>query len=398
MERSLALLNLVDSSLTSLGRKGNLLHAESLYNPGGYFRAVHHVSFGLDDAGVCLADPTIHVHVLRPFPLVQRIRVVRGLLNLAAYVAQVIRIGRRERIDVIRSRSVYTGGVVGLLASRLTGIPLVVSLGGNNRLAQELSGVYYLANHRRLSFKLEELVLRGAHVVICPNRYTERYVIGLGVRPQRTCVIPMRLPEEFFDRSAPSAAVLLAHGVDLARPIVLYVGRLELDKQVELLVDAARQVADKVPEAQFVFVGDGSLRPQLERKAQELGVEVQCRFLGFQSAACVRAFLARASVVWIPMSGWVIYEAASQARPIVAFDVEWHPEFVENGVTGLLVENRNVRGLSDAVMRVLGDAELAAALGRAARARLDADFDPRRLVAREQDAYDRVLAASGHGR
>jgi glycosyltransferase involved in cell wall biosynthesis len=226
---------------------------------------------------------------------------------------------------------------------------------------------------------------------VCPNRYTERYVIGLGVRQERTRVIPFRLPEEFFDRSAPSPAMLLAHGVDLARPIVLYVGRLERDKQVELLVEAARLVANKIPEAQFVFVGDGTLRPRLKMRAHELGLASQCWFVGFQSTANVRACLAYASVVWIPMSGWVVYEAASQARAIVAFDVEWHSEFVEDGVTGLLVEDRNVSAISDAVVRVLSDGELAAALGRAARARLEVDFDARRLVELEQEAYGRLL-------
>jgi glycosyltransferase involved in cell wall biosynthesis len=91
------------------------------------------------------------------------------------------------------------------------------------------------------------------------------------------------------------------------------------------------------------------------------------------------------------MSGFVVYEAAAASKPIVAFHVEWHSEFIENERTGLLVKNRDVVALAEAVERMLTSPSWALELGRKARERLDRMYDPRVTVEAEIAAYKSLL-------
>ena len=83
------------------------------------------------------------------------------------------------------------------------------------------------------------------------------------------------------------------------------------------------------------------------------------------------------------MAGFVVYEAAAFCRPIIAFDIEWHSEFFEHGINGILVENRNIVKLAEAVIGLLKDTERANRLGMMARQKMDRKHDPE-IIAREQ--------------
>jgi poly(glycerol-phosphate) alpha-glucosyltransferase len=87
------------------------------------------------------------------------------------------------------------------------------------------------------------------------------------------------------------------------------------------------------------------------------------------------------------MSGFVVFEAAAAAKPIVSFDVEWHSEFIRNEETGLLIENRNIKECAKAVLRVLNDKSLAQTLGENARAELHRNYNPYHIGEKEIEIY-----------
>ena len=59
------IINLVDDPLSALDKKGNLGYAEELYNPGNFFKCVHHISFSSDDRRIKFSNSTIKIHVLK---------------------------------------------------------------------------------------------------------------------------------------------------------------------------------------------------------------------------------------------------------------------------------------------------------------------------------------------
>lgn len=383
-------------SLAAFEKKGNLTHyVEVLYNPGNFFEKAHILAFDKADMGVRLKNPTLRVHYLRHLTIGRDLnrlgRYIGRGLSVPYMVYQAVRIVRREGISVIRARNAYLAGVIAVLTGKLTGVPVVVSLGGDNRIAQELLGRYYMYS-RFLSFSIEEFALRRADRVFCTNEFTRQYAIRLGVSPERSCVVEHRVDVHLI--GAPREADARRELQIGDRPMVLFIGRFEPDKQVDVLIEAIPLVLKRQPAALFVFIGDGSMRASLEERYRELGIASSVVFAGYQTREGIAKHLAAASVVWIPMSGFVIYEAAAARKAIVAFDVEWHSEFIEHEATGLLVADRDTVQAAAAVLRLLEDPQLAAQLAESAERRFREECNQDRLVFREIQEYLTAMGGS----
>jgi glycosyltransferase involved in cell wall biosynthesis len=207
----------------------------------------------------------------------------------------------------------------------------------------------------------------------------------LGGGKRNTLVLnPIRIDGNIFNSEKyDGASFRKREGIDKTAKIVLYVGRLTYDKQVEIFFDAIPLVYSEFPTVVFYVIGDGPLRHKLEEIARREGVMKNVMFKGFMSNERLPYYYSMADVVCIPMSGFVIYEAAAMQRPIVAFDVDWHNEFVENGVTGLLIPNRDVKKLAEGVLSLLRDEKLAMELARNAKKKFIERYEPKILVKRE---------------
>ncbi len=144
------------------------------------------------------------------------------------------------------------------------------------------------------------------------------------------------------------------------------------------------------PEVQFVLIGGGKSEG-IKQRVEELGQGGCTYFLGFQPTEIVKYCLGVASLVVVPMSGFVIYEAAAAGKAIVAFDVEWHSEFIKDGQTGLLVENRNQVALAEAIERLIRNPRLAEFLGKNAREAIDRGYNPKDLAQREIEVLKGVI-------
>ena len=171
-----------------------------------------------------------------------------------------------------------------------------------------------------------------------------------------------------------------------AEKLVLAVGRLVEQKNHELAIRAITQV----PGATLAIVGDGALRPQLERLAAELGANVI--FTGVRRDA--RALMGAADVVVMP-SHWEglplsALEALASGTPLVATDVRGLRELVTDGENALLVPEEP-EALAAALRRVLDDGELAARLSEAGR-RVEGAGSDEALVAGFLAVYERLAA------
>jgi phosphatidylinositol alpha-1,6-mannosyltransferase len=163
---------------------------------------------------------------------------------------------------------------------------------------------------------------------------------------------------------------------------VLTVARLEPEdryKGVDTLIQIWPALLDAQPHAELVIVGDGRDRGWLQRCASSGGVGERIRFVGRVDDASLRALYRTAEVFALPTRsrvgvgaagegfGLVFLEAAAAGLPILAGRTAAVPEVIEDEETGLLVDPEDRRAVAHAVDRLLGDQELRAHLGRAAR-------------------------------
>lgn len=214
---------------------------------------------------------------------------------------------------------------------------------------------------------LAAFALRRADAAIAVSRYTRDLAVGAGADPARVHIVaPAVDPPDEVDAQQ-----------DAGRPTVLTIARLrDRYKGHETLLRALPLIRARVPDVELVVVGDGPLKPGLERAAAAQGIEDAVRFLGKVSDAERDAWLRRAHVFAMPSRlpggrfagegfGIVYLEAAAHGLPVVAGHVGGALDAVVHDETGLLVDPTDHVALAEGIADLLLDRDRARALGAA---------------------------------
>jgi glycosyltransferase involved in cell wall biosynthesis len=180
-----------------------------------------------------------------------------------------------------------------------------------------------------------------------------------------------------FDSSTDPRQVRGQHGIGLRDPLVLFVGRLCVQKGPDLLVGAIPMVLDSYPNAKFIFVGDGHQRGACEELGRRLGVSHAVRFLGFRSGRPLIDLFKASDVVVVPSRnepfGIVVLEAWSAEKPVVATQRGGPGEIVWHGVNGLKIFD-TPESVAWGVGNMLGDLEAARWMGKNGRLAVETGF------------------------
>ena len=199
------------------------------------------------------------------------------------------------------------------------------------------------------------------------------------------------------------------NGVDLTRfspshrdggETILHVGRLVEKKGTALLLAAFARTRGAHPAAALVIIGNGPLRPSLQRLARQLGVADAVRFLGSQPHAVVEDWMRRAAVLAVPSitardgdaEGLpnVVVEAAASGLVVVGSNHSGIPEAIADGHSGFVVPEGQVEPLSARLIELLASPDMRRSMGAAGRALAEARFDRRAQVERLERLYDTV--------
>jgi glycogen synthase len=216
-----------------------------------------------------------------------------------------------------------------------------------------------------------------------------------------TELIANPIDEERFAPSSISAS-------DRRQTTVLYVGRLERVKGVDVLVSAMPWLTAEHPQVRVQLVGEddpaghqgASMAAHLRELARALGVNDQA----LQISGAVRRqqlpALLRAAAVCVAPSRWENFpysclEAMSCGCPVVASTAGGLSELITDGVDGLLVKPGDPRELAAAICRVLADRAFAEALGAAARKTVERSYGQRAVAVRTADIYSMLRATKG---
>jgi phosphatidylinositol alpha-1,6-mannosyltransferase len=234
--------------------------------------------------------------------------------------------------------------------------------------------------------------LHGAAGVVAASAYSAHEAVRAARRPLRGVVIPPGVDVERFRPmdAEERRAVRAAFALDAGRPLVLGVSRLVPRKGFDVLIDAVAGL----PDVQLAIAGGrGRDRGRLEARARKLGVAHRVRFLGAVPDAALAPLYASADVFSMPCRdrwlgleaegfGIVFVEAAAAGVPSVAGRSGGSHEAVVDGETGFVVDGRSTREVRAAVERLVGDDELRARMGLAARDRAVSSFSYDMLVER----------------
>jgi glycosyltransferase involved in cell wall biosynthesis len=236
---------------------------------------------------------------------------------------------------------------------------------------------------------LARSAIRRADGVRTISAYTSGVVRAAGAEPTATFAAFMDLDPFLAGPPAPIPE----------RPTALFVGVLERYKGVDVLADAWRLAAPRLPGAMLHVVGRGTLREVPERLVAEL--PDRTRWTESLSTPEVSRALDEATVLVLPSRseglGRVVVEAFSRGRGVVASRVGGIPDLVADGENGLLVPPEDPEALADAVVRVLSDRELAERLGAKGCTTVEPWLATPEEYARQiRDLVERVGSPSSH--
>lgn len=352
---------------------------------------------GYEVAGISADGPDVWAVEERGIPhfAVPMTRRFTPLADLRALWA-LTRLMRRERFDVVHTHT-PKAGLLGQLAARLSGVPVVVNT---------LHGFYFHddmdALPRRFYIWMERIAARCSDSILSQNEediataMAERIAgpglvkwLGNGIDLAR--FDRQRLKDEALDQLRRDI------GLDPAAPVVGFVGRLVEEKGILDLLAAAEKVLTLLPNAQFLIVGPyddakpDALRPDV---AQRYDLHDQCYFLGMRDD--MPELYALMDVLVLPSyrEGFprAPMEASAMGVPAVVTDIRGCRETVEQGVNGLLFPVGDAEALASALVELLGDDARRAKMGAAGRQLAEQRFDEQKVFDRVLNEYERLLS------
>jgi glycosyltransferase involved in cell wall biosynthesis len=257
--------------------------------------------------------------------------------------------------------------------------------------AARLAGVRAVVVSRRVAFPIRPGLKYRMPVdrYLCVSQGVARAMRAGGVPAERLAVVPSGIVP---DRGAPAADLRALIGVPTGALLVGTVAALTAEKRHEDLIEAAVRMRNTIPEAHFVWVGEGPRRGFLERLRRSRGLENRIHLLGFRLDAA--GLMAQCTVVALASDSEGIatslLDAQAAGVPVVATAVGGIPEVVQDRVTGRLVPARQPAALAAALVEILTDPELRLAMARAG-AEWAKEFHIDRTVERTLEEYRAVL-------
>ncbi|MGH9469400.1 MAG: glycosyltransferase [Terriglobia bacterium] len=259
-------------------------------------------------------------------------------------------------------------------AARFAGVPVVI---GSHRQLGDLLGPS--------RFAAQGVAFRFCDRVVCNSRAAAARLLDQGLPERKIALIPNGLPEEAFRPAEPA----LPRRPGIAR--IGMVARMNSPvKNYPGLLHAAARLVPKFPEIEVLLVGDGPLRPELERLAATLRLQRHVRFLGDRTD--VSAVLASMDISVLTSFSEslpnAILESMAAGLPVVATRVGGNCDLVREGETGLLVPPNEEISLASALERLLVDPMLRSQFGRRAREIARADYSLERV----RELYEQLYA------
>jgi glycosyltransferase involved in cell wall biosynthesis len=270
---------------------------------------------------------------------------------------------KKYNLDIIHSHTPVLGPWAEFVSLRL-GIPHVHTY---HTMIDEYVAIYVPGVkkwNKKVMSRITKTFLNRTDYVVAPSQKVCKSLKKLGVTTPIE-IIPTGVQlEEFTD--IPAGKFRAAHKIKADVPIVLYIGRVAEEKNLNQLLKAFPLIKKKRPDAVLVIGGDGPYLDELKKQAQKLKIADSTIFAGYLKRDGVAELMRDSSVFVFPSlsdtQGLVLLEAAAAGLPLVACEGDIAP-YLEPGRNGLLSKN-SPKDLSTKVDDILKDPAICARMGR----------------------------------
>jgi len=379
------------------GVEGYIAEVATALHANGH--ASHLVYFEPNDPGALIADTTYAFLPEWPQAWVQAQQTLDAVLT-------------RFRPDIAYLHAVYHPGVVDWIAQRLPSVayvhgPYLVCPGSaqyfrrRSEVCPHTAGLVCLLNaqiedccwgrnpvhHARLLRRVRAFVSAYRHVkhVFVGSRFMADLLRRGGIAPEKLSLLPPVLNAEPLPPLSPAPD----------SRTILFAGRLTPEKGLACLIQALSRVTC---DWQLLVGGDGLERQRCETLVEQLTIADRVHFAGWLSPAEMSVHLQACACVAVPSLwpepfGRLGPEAFLHGRPVVAFAVGGVPDWLEDGVTGYLVDSGDVIGLARFLERLLNSSTLCHQMGQQARRKAIGDWSAQSHIDELLGAFSNAQAS-----
>lgn len=319
------------------------------------------------DPGVEIDHVSSHYSVERLLPELDRGPALlrKGVRRTpAAYLAELERVSRRFRPDVINPHFLMRQSGAAVAVSRQLGVPVAMSLVGRSDVI-----------HRQPAWRRSwsRWVLSRVDAVFANSAY---YLQG-EPPSARVHVVPYGVELDAYSPTARSEAVREKYGLSKDDVGVLAVQRLQPVKRVDALIHATRIAVQQDPRIKLIVAGKGSEAERLKALAGDLGIADNVRFAGYVAEEDLPGLYASADLFAFhslhETFGVVFAQAMASGLPVVAAATSCIPEVVHPS-NGALIPPFDVAAMAEEWLRLAADASRRREIGAANRRRAEREF------------------------
>jgi glycosyltransferase involved in cell wall biosynthesis len=300
-------------------------------------------------------------------------------------VSQCLDICRKEKVSIWHGHD-YKSNALGLLLRSFWPMKLVTTVHG------------WVHHTRRtvLYYYVDRLCLPHYDQVICVSQDLYEAARSSGVSPSCCTLIENGIDTQEFCRRHNGADAKSRLGVASDRLVLGAVGRLSPEKGFDLLIQAVHRLLHMGHNIELWLLGDGPEKAKLAKLIGDLGLDDRIRLLGYVADVRERFEAMDVFVLSSLREGLpnVVLEAMAMDVPVLATRVAGVPRVIDDGVNGLLMESGSVDSITQALIRILGNAPLRERLGTAGRQTVTTRYSFAVRMQRISSLYDQLLQRS----
>jgi glycosyltransferase involved in cell wall biosynthesis len=300
---------------------------------------------------------------------------------------------RLENYDIIHVHTPFVAHYLGLKLARELNVPCVETY--HTFFEDYLH--HYLpwipkAMARGMARLISKRQCNAVDAIVAPSQPMLDVLRGYGVKACSD-VIPTGLQAHSF-KAADGKAFRVKYGIAVDRPMLLYVGRVAFEKNINFLLDMTKVLIEQRPDVLLVVAGEGPAEASLHKLAKNLGLENNIKFIGYLDRhkalnACYQAADVFVFASKSETQGLVLLEAMAQGTPVVAI--------AELGTASILVEGQgaliaadDTAQFAEKVYQLLANPEERFELGRRAKAYVLAQWTAKLQAERMLNFYSQL--------
>ena len=228
-------------------------------------------------------------------------------------------------------------------------------------------------------------------VIVTTRRMVDELMWIYSLPEGKIRIIPNGIVSGKLRRELDAGRIKERYGIHPMSPLVLFCGRMSIQKGPDLLVEAVPRILRARPDVRFIFMGEGGMRDECERRARGLGVADACRFLGYTPSSEKQDLVNACDLMCVPSRnepfGVVVLEAWDACKPVVATEAV---SIIKNFEDGLLAYVQP-ESIAWCINRLLENPDEMKKIAKAGCSRIDAEFSWERIAKRTEDVYKEVL-------